>query len=135
MNRSLQASNFLGDIKHSDRSMKFEDSIARDLTNFGFEGFVKKLSPLDGFESKLLEINFAWREQNVALLCDHSFKFLINLDTKTKEDHFQDGQTKSKTRILTGMGWKVLRLSASQVSALGDRTEEERRSFWIEWLK
>ena len=118
----------------------FEDEVVAELTELGYEGFERAVSPFDDEEGgEIFKIDIAWKDEKVALELYESRSFLkaakgADAEGKIDEHPKLDGPTTAKRRLLEGLGWKHSSLSYLNNVERETMTTDERRKMWEDVL-
>jgi len=118
--------------KHASYNEKdiFFDIVARDLRMFGYQGFVREVSPFKAEGGgDLLKIDLAWEKEMVAVELDGPSHFLTKPYTNQYRKR-RDGPTVAKERLLRKIGWKYISFSYIRHRTMDFMSKKDRKIVW-----
>ena len=118
--------------KHASHNEKyiFFDIVARDLRTFGYQGFVREVSPFKAEGGgDLLKIDLAWEKEMVAVELDGPSHFLTKPYTNQYRKR-RDGPTVAKERLLRKIGWKYISFSYIRHRTMDFMSKKDRKIVW-----
>lgn len=113
-------------------SIQSDDKCSSLLSQIGFE-HEREVSPFADSSNNFLAIDYANREQRIAIEYDGSFHFLNRLE-KGAPPGRESGPTKAKRRLLQKLGWKVVTIPFYSCPIDGSMSDETLKQYLIKRL-